>query len=646
MLAVSQLLAATFVLTTVAAAAAASDSAQPGSRPAGASAGVTRSSASFHAFARQPTVGLGDAVTVEIDGSAFVPTANGTVIWPFVNGSQFGAFVTCAVLRSRHSAAGSGNCSLILPLPYAGDATIELAVFREGRDWGGKEGAWAAGEQGPCDQTAGCVYPVGQAGPPATATARSARLLVHVPHRRVALPQDVDAERDQVCINYEPWFTKLNIARWEGRSGASGVPLVGFYSSSHPGVIRQHAMWLTEAGVTCINLDFTNMLWNKIQWPARGPNVDELLNSTAAVLREYATLRDEGHDAPRVMISLGLTNMLPSALHDLASWVREHFHRRFGLQNFVQLAGVPVLPVLYLGDIKPFSVPFPTPEVTRLISVNGSFAVRYMGVSLERNASLGLHFGFWSWMDSSDAPVPAMRNGAVEALTVTNAYFKSGQQGGWLGAGATPQRRGETLVSEMQHARQLQPKILLVTQWNEWAGAPDGNKNAYSDDYNLTLSNEIEPVSLTECGGYIHHDDEGQLPVCNTGYGFRNLNVLAATLQAYRDATQPTSGPSYHATTVVRLAPVVYGASGDASVSWSTVGPCATVKLTVDGVPVVAATNSSNATLDTRLLRLKHGSHQVCAEAVGGWSRFKLAKEELDEKASQQPSMDCVSFDV
>ena len=250
-------------------------------------------------------------------------------------------------------------------------------------------------------------------------------------------------------------------------------------------------------------------------------------------------------------------------------------------------------------------------------------------------------------MDSSDAPVPAMRNGAVEALTVTNAYFKSGQQGGWLGAGATPQRRGETLVSEMQHARQLQPKILLVTQWNEWAGAPDGNKNAYSDDYNLTLSNEIEPVSLTECGGYIHHDDEGQLPVCNTGYGFRNLNVLAATLQAYRDATQPTSGPSYHATTVVRLAPVVYGASGDASVSWSTVGPCATVKLTVDGVPVVAATNSSNATLDTRLLRLKHGSHQVCAEAVGGWSRFKLAKEEPDvQKASQQPSMDCVSFDV
>jgi hypothetical protein len=39
---------------------------------------------------------------------------------------------------------------------------------------------------------------------------------------------------------------------------------------------------------------------------------------------------------------VGLTNMLPSALHDLASWVREHYHRRFGLEHFVQLDGRPV----------------------------------------------------------------------------------------------------------------------------------------------------------------------------------------------------------------------------------------------------------------------------------------------------------------
>ena len=35
-----------------------------------------------------------------------------------------------------------------------------------------------------------------------------------------------------------------------------------------------------------------------------------------------------------------------------------------------------VLPVLYLGDFTPYSVPWPTAAVTREISVSGSFAVR------------------------------------------------------------------------------------------------------------------------------------------------------------------------------------------------------------------------------------------------------------------------------
>ena len=105
----------------------------------------------------------------------------------------------------------------------------------------------------------------------------------------------------------------------------------------------------------------------------------------------YETMRAEGHDAPRVMMTLGLTvsdetisssfrgrlsfpglppilreirfgvrdtwqNMLPSALRDLATWIRDNFHRRFGIESFVQLDGRPVLPVLYLGNFKPFSV--------------------------------------------------------------------------------------------------------------------------------------------------------------------------------------------------------------------------------------------------------------------------------------------------
>ena len=179
-------------------------------------AGVAAETASFRASARQPTVGLGETVTVDIDASGFKPTPNGTVVWPFVNGSQFGAFVTCAV------SGRPGNCSLILPLPRAGAARVELAVFAEGRDWGGKEGAWGAGMQGACDQAAGCVYPVGQAFPGAAARSTSPPIIVRVAYRRIVRPGGATGEHHEVCMDFEPWFTKLNVPRWEGRAGASG----------------------------------------------------------------------------------------------------------------------------------------------------------------------------------------------------------------------------------------------------------------------------------------------------------------------------------------------------------------------------------------------------------------------------------------
>ena len=49
-------------------------------------------------------------------------------------------------------------------------------------------------------------------------------------------------------MDWEPWHTRHNANRWMGRPGASAMPLVGMYGSFHEGVIRQHAIWLVEAG--------------------------------------------------------------------------------------------------------------------------------------------------------------------------------------------------------------------------------------------------------------------------------------------------------------------------------------------------------------------------------------------------------------
>jgi hypothetical protein len=74
---------------------------------------------------------MGMAVSISIAWPS-PSTPSGTVFWPFVNGSQWGAFVTCFVNSSGPSAVYSEPCSIELPLPYAGENTLQFAVFEEG----------------------------------------------------------------------------------------------------------------------------------------------------------------------------------------------------------------------------------------------------------------------------------------------------------------------------------------------------------------------------------------------------------------------------------------------------------------------------------------------------------------------------------
>jgi hypothetical protein len=46
--------------------------------------------------------------------------------------------------------------------------------------------------------------------------------------------------------------------------------------------------------------------------------------------------------------------------------------------------------------------------------------------------------------------------------------------------------------------------------------------------YDVDLGNAISHARVNR---YQHANDAGQLPICDTGWGFFNLNLLAATLQ-------------------------------------------------------------------------------------------------------------------
>ncbi len=70
---------------------------------------------------------MGKAVSISITWSS-PPTSAGTVFWPFVNGSQWGAFVTCFLVAPP----SDNSCSIELPLPHAGENSLQFAVFEEG----------------------------------------------------------------------------------------------------------------------------------------------------------------------------------------------------------------------------------------------------------------------------------------------------------------------------------------------------------------------------------------------------------------------------------------------------------------------------------------------------------------------------------
>lgn len=61
------------------------------------------------------SVGMGRSVVVSI----LVTGAPGPVaVWPYVNGSQWGSYATCA-----------SSCSVVLPLPHVGTAVVQAAVL-------------------------------------------------------------------------------------------------------------------------------------------------------------------------------------------------------------------------------------------------------------------------------------------------------------------------------------------------------------------------------------------------------------------------------------------------------------------------------------------------------------------------------------
>ncbi len=414
----------------------------------------------------------------------------------------------------------------------------------------------------------------------------------------------------RVGIQFEPWFTP-HYAHW---ASTHAIPLTGRYWSWNTDVIRQQMIWLIESGIDFLVVDWTNHLWGKAHWHERNSNTNEVIHATTMLLETLAKMRDEGHPVPTIALYVGLNNgpsTTVEAVNEELQWIHSTYVRnpRFaGL--FEAYLGKPLL-LVHSGGGPQWK------DDTGASRVNeADFTVRYQSFQHEFNDHE--EHGFWSWMDATLAPVPTMHDGAVEALTVSSAFFA---QGGWLKEGAYGRRGGWTFLQGFRVARQHRPRFLQLHQYQEFAGQWEGfgygpNKDIYVDSYNLEFSDDIEPVSRTAAA----YRGDG-------GWGFYYLNLLRGLVDLYHQETPET-------TVLVLAHPTdgteVRGETLDVSWDWLGKEPEG-VELRVNGHLIETDPALRHHTLD--ISEYPSGPMTIDVTAKGTQSRFPLRYERASAPA-------------
>jgi hypothetical protein len=279
------------------------------------------------------------------------------------------------------------------------------------------------------------------------------------PEKPLALLPPVPAAERQVGIAYTTWHQG---AAW---SNVWGTPELGFYASTDRAVIRQHAAWLTDAGVDFIWIDWSNDL-DYVPGVTQGRSDFETIEgATLAIFEEYSRL--EKH--PKISIFIGCPGA-PEAVKDgRLTRKADQVHRQFVadsryrplLQDYL---GKPLL-VVYVNTPSPWQQGVPEWDDPR-------FTVRYMtGFVTEqpslRSADLVSRFGYWSWEDRGPQTC-TVHDDRPEAMVVVAAWRPQAEPGKPGYIAASGRQAGETFRQQWARARKVGPRFAMVTTFNEW----------------------------------------------------------------------------------------------------------------------------------------------------------------------------------
>jgi hypothetical protein len=520
-------------------------------------------------------IAMGQPVVVTACAHAGAQPIGGLDLWAYLNGRRWGAN---AVTDK------DGKAVFILPLPEAGAARIH--VIRAPPPKSDPAPVWGTETDFTTDTPL----------PPGAGTSPEIDLKVTPRHWEMR----TDPAR-RIGAQWAPWFSRYN-AHWDTREA---LPLLGQYASADPRVIRQQALWMDDAGIDFMQVDWSNNIGNWKHFKDHPPGVDEIMASTTSLLDTLAQMRAEGIPTPQVVLLLGIAPPWNfNALNEEIQWVREHYlqNPRYG-GLFVSYLGKPLVTILCA---------LPPETLRRFPPVDAAFVtVRWVWVNSDADDRSRL--GWWSWMDSCMPPRLATFGSKPEAMTITPAFFNAN---GWLDPQSVGRRGGATFVREFQAATQARPRFLFLHQWNEFAGSKVGGgplHNIYMDEYSAELSDDLEPA-VPRASGYRP----------GRGWGFYYLNLARALAQIYK-------GQAPESTVLALEPPRLTGAT--LRVHWETMGKApAAVSIEIDGAEVWRGPPATTCDLDAS--RLSAGPHLLTLRAAGAVTRFPLSSIAEDEPAA------------
>lgn len=249
-------------------------------------------------------------------------------------------------------------------------------------------------------------------------------------------------------------------------------PEVGYYTSDNKEVIRKHMTQLAEAGVDMIFLDLTNAgdgylnIGADRSYTFNGYWDSYIGKPITALLDTITEMREEGLQTPYVV--LWTEDGKCDVIYD-AYW-NEFYNQDKWKDCFVYWDGKPLICCWGSGSTK-------IPEQFSFRGMNG------LHPYLAENQ--------WAYTNIRNEPCYST-DGSVEQMSICTAC----QETYMSRPTAHGRNHGIYYYTQWRAVYEMQPKIAVITWWNEWTAQrlTDGNEYFFTDEYNQEYSRDIEPM--------------------------------------------------------------------------------------------------------------------------------------------------------